>query len=131
MEIREPFAISPRLLPGIKIADAWVSLTYSKRAGEEHRTRFQWYIDLPSGEYSDDDLQSGNCASSLQKEFGTLLAFLDAAGEAYDYFTKHGRSTENIDLFPPQVCEWAAQNRDEIGMLRLEIEESGEAYIVE
>ncbi len=124
MILREPFKISSRLLPGLKIGGAWVQLEYSERPGREHRTRYRWTIDLPDGSsHSDDDLQSGNNSDSgLQSGFGSLLSFLGACGESIRYSDATGRKGENADLFPGPVAEWAATETDELAMLGLEIE---------
>lgn len=128
MKLHSPFEISPRLLPGLRVGKAWIQLTYSKRAGNEGRTRYQWTIDLPDGsEHSGDDLQSGCGGGSLQGGFESLLSFLSAAAESFRY---RGGNGENADLFPAPVVQWAADNSDEISLLSLDVSELG-ALILE
>lgn len=136
MQLQSPFAISSRLMPGLLIGGAWIQLEYSKRPGNNGRTRYQYWIDLPDGsEHSGDDLQSG-CGRSagLQEMFGTLLSFLGACGESFAYAQRNGidiEDTECGELFPYAVAEWAAQNSDELSCVQFDLEESGETYIVE
>jgi len=130
--INAPCIITPRLLPGLQIGEAFVSIEYSRRQGSEsHRVRYRYHIDLPDNqEYTADDLQSG-CNHSLQNGLGTLLSFLEAAGEAYRHEMGHGKgSSDNGDMFPEYVMEWCYQNSDELTMLAMELEE-GEDIIVE
>jgi hypothetical protein len=136
MKLHPPFQISARLLPALRIGDAWLHLEYSDRPGNGGRDRFHWTIDLPGGqEFSDDDLQSGVQGGTLQETFGSLLAFLGAAAESYEWRMREGGSEPDPDgsehLFPPAVVEWAYQNDDEISLLRLEIEESEHPLIEE
>lgn len=120
MILQSPICITARLLPGVKIDNAFVSISYSKRAGSEGRTRYRWHIGLPEGEYTGDDLQSGCQGGSLQEGLESLLCFLGACGESWRY---SGPGEENADLFPQPVAEWAAQNADELTMLEYELQE--------
>lgn len=123
MTLHSPFAISSRLLPGLKIGNAWLQLEFSKRPGERGRVRYQWTVDLPDGQsFTGDDLQSGCGGGTLQEGFESLLSFLSACAESLNH--RHGKEPgENADLFPPAVGHWALDNRDEISMLQCEIEE--------
>lgn len=126
MTLNAPFIISSRLMAGLTIANGTISLGWSKRPGREGRSRYLYYIDIPAGEFSGDDMQTGCCGGSLQEGFSSLLAFLGAAAESYSYRTRTGRTGENEDLFPAPVVEWAYQHSDEIAMLQCEIEEQPE-----
>lgn len=121
MRINPPCCITSRLCAGVRIGDAEISIEYSDRPGRGHRVRYRYYIDAPGIEYSGDDLQSGS-NHGLQNGLESLLSFLGACGEAYRY----GPESENYDLFPPEVAEWAYLNCDELGMLTIELEENGE-----
>ena len=131
MLIKEPCIITPRLLPGLKLGEAFVSIEYSDRPGDNGRDRYRWHIDLPEGEFSDDDLQSGCQGGSLAEGLSSLLSFLTAAAESYRYRERTGREGENEDLFPAEVVAWAADNADDLSMLHCEIEEAGEPVIDE
>jgi hypothetical protein len=120
LTLHEPFQITPRLMPGLKVGDGWVSLEFD-RATPEGRAQFRWCIDIPAGEFSEADIRSGVGGCTYQQMFGSLLSFLGAAADAYRY-EMGGRKSENADLFPPEVNEWAYQHDDEISTLREEIE---------
>jgi hypothetical protein len=127
MKLRDPFSIGSRLLPALKIGDAWLSLEHVGY-GQYGKACYRWYIDLPDGsEHSAADL----CGhGTTQAMFGTLLSFLGACGEGHSYQSRTGRESENADLFPSAVAEWAYQHSDEIDSLREEIE-SPDAVLIE
>ena len=133
MRIAQPCVITSRLLPGIQIGDGSISIEYAdllhNAAIDGGRQRYRWYLDIPAGEFSGDDLKSGVGGGSLQSGLESLLSFLSAAGESWAYDIRQGgdgAGGENSDLFPPAVAEWAAQNSDELSMAAMEIEEGGE-----
>lgn len=124
MIIREPCCITSRLLPGVMVDGVEVSIEYSKEPGESRRVRYRYYIDDGPREYQADDLQSGAGGGNLQAGLENLLAFLGAAGEAYNYKMRTGEESDNGDLFPDWVSEWAYQNDDELSMIGIELRES-------
>lgn len=127
MRLHKPFEITSRLLPGLRVADGTLALELS---GErpDGKPIWGWYIDIPAGEFYGRDL----CGwGGTQNMFGSLLAFLSAAAESYAYHMRTGRDSDNTDLFPAEVVEWAYQNSDELEALRFEIEESGEVLIAD
>jgi hypothetical protein len=134
MVINSPCMITSRLLPGLRIGDATISIEYGDET-RDGRQGYRWYIDLADGrEFSGDDLASGVGGGSLQSGLESLLSFLGACGESYAYDVRRGgdgTGGENSDLFPAAVAEWAAQNSDELSMAALELEESTEPVIVE
>ena len=120
--LKAPCIITPRLLPGVAINGAFVSIEYARANG--HRQHYRYHIDLADGtEFTGDDLSSG-CNHSLQSGLESLLSFLSACGESINYETRTGRESENGDLFPRNVGEWAARNSDELSMLATELEET-------
>jgi hypothetical protein len=129
MIVKEPFCISSRLLPALKIGDAFISLEYV--GNEESRMVFKYYFDLTNYSHEAADLKSGMGGCTLQEAFGTLLSFLSACGESYSYQQRTGRAGENVDLFPLQVAEWAYQYSDELALLKDEIENSQENLLAE
>lgn len=132
MILKDPFVISPRLLPALKVGEAWVQLEYSRRPGNEPgRVRYKWTIDLGSQSWSDDDMSSGCQGGTLQEGFASLLSFLGAFAEGRSYSQRTGRESENGDLFPEGLAEWAYQNSDEISSLAFELEEAEEPLIEE
>lgn len=71
--------------------------------------------------YSDDELHTPTSATN-ESAMATTLAFLYAGGESYLYEMRYGHS-DNSDLYPHNVREWAYQNMDEIQMGQLDFEE--------
>ncbi len=126
MTLQTPFIIGPRLLPALHVGRAFLSMEFiGVRCG---RCVYRWTIDLPGGEeHAADDIESPR--DDLQAAFGSLLAFLGACAEGRSYATSTGRESENADLFPDAVGEWAQEFSNEIDSLRYEIEESGAQLI--
>lgn len=118
MTLHSPFLISPRLMPALQIGGAWVQIEPTGRTGDYGKGVWRITLDLPDGTfYLSEDLQGHG---GLQEMFETCLSFLGAAAEAWQY----GPDSDNYDMFPPAIMEWAAQESDEIGMLQCEIEET-------
>lgn len=126
MKLTDPIIITPRLLPGVRVGDAWISVEHAGATDYAGRGRIRYYIDGPGFEYENEDLSLPIrvAHTGLQEALENLLGFIGAAGEAYRYTQSTGRASENLDLFPSAVNEWAYQHSDEIDMLRLEIEET-------
>ncbi len=123
MKLHNPFIITPRLMAGLQIGKAFISMGQGER-NSEGRTQYGVYIDLPDGsEHEITDLLSGCQGGDLQSGFASLLSFLGAAAESYNY---EGEDGENVDLFPLPVTKWAAENSDDISILGLEIEETAD-----
>lgn len=59
MKLNTPFLISARLLPALKVADAFISIEYAGDAGG--RQRYRYHIDTPSFEHTGDDLDWAFC----------------------------------------------------------------------
>lgn len=123
MKLSEPLLITPRLMPGVRIGDAFISIEYSRRPGRGGRMRYRYYIDAPGFEHTDDDLQSGAQGGSLVDGLKSLLSFLSACAESRRYGRAHGIQGENADLFPDPIGEWAEANQDEIDMMGFAIDE--------
>lgn len=135
-----PVIISPRLLPGVRIDSvrwlgrdddnagaptvtetAWVSVESTDDTNRDGKPRWRYFIDLPDGtEHVGDDLHGWGDAGEM---LATLLAFLDACAESRRYSDGDG---ENSRLFPDDVGAWAEHVSDELGLLRLEIEEGAD-----
>lgn len=124
MKLQAPFSIGSRLLPSLKIGDGTLSLELVGCQG--NRMVYRWYIDIPAGEFSEADLRSGCQGCTYQEMFGTLLTFLAAAAESLQYQKRTGCESENADLFPIPVVEWASAHSDEISMLQCDIEENAD-----
>ncbi len=127
MKLLNPFIITPRLLPGVQIGKAFISIELAG-SNSEGRTKYLCHIDRPGKRsVTIDDLKSGCGGGSLQEGMESLLSFLGACAESYPM--RHGERGENYDLFPPSIAEWAYYNSDEISMLQLEISEASEPLI--
>lgn len=69
--------------------------------------------------YDGNDIRSG-CGAGIDvmDAAQTLVLFLGASAEAYRY----GSDSENYDLFPAHVMEWAYMNSDDIAVLSLDVD---------
>lgn len=128
MTIKTPCIITPRLLPGLKIGNSFISIEYSGDIDSEGRGIYKYHIDTPSFEYSNDDLKSGCQGGSLQEGLESLLSFLENAGEAYR------RNCDKLptylsDLFPAHVMEWAYMNLGEIEIAHFEVSETNDCIL--
>lgn len=120
--IHPPCIITSRLLPGVKIGDATLSIAVGAR-DNEGRTRYEWYLDLPGGrEFSGDDLRSGCQGGDWLDGLTSLLGFLSACGESVAYGRRTGEPGDNADLFPPEVAEWCDANSDELAIVSCELD---------
>lgn len=126
MILHPPFQISPRLLPALRIGDAWLSLDrVDHGSGREGRDVAEFILDLPDGtDYRDDNLQSG-CQGfeGAVEVFETFLSFLAACAESIRYGEHHGEPGDNESLFPPHVGAWALENCNEIECLMCDLTE--------
>lgn len=127
MNITQPAIITARLLPGVKISQAFVSIDYSKRPGSERgRKRYRWFLDLPGNRsFTGDDLQSGCGGGSLQEGLTSLIVFLQAAGESYAHRMRTGLpercEDSNENLFPESVVRWAYEELDSLCEIECEL----------
>lgn len=89
--------------------------SYTDKAGE---TQFidRGYV------YRNRDLKSGCQGGDQRQGMESLLSFLGAAAESYGYTLYPGRQSENCDLFPAFIVQWAHQHAEEISMAQYEIE---------
>lgn len=119
--LKPPFIIGSTLSPALKIGDSTIHLT-DVQVAEEGRDRATFLIVTPEFEYVDDQLRSGvGGFISTVAAFDAFLSFLEAAAEAEEYEVWTGMKSDNSDLFPPHVTEWALLNKDEIGLVHSEI----------
>ena len=110
MKIHPLLCITSRLLPGVRIGGAEISIEYSHI--ENDRQYYQWYIDLNSQHFSGSTLASG--IGTLQAGLEALLSFLGLFSERIAYEEHTGEKCGRPDLFPLGLAEWAAENADEI-----------------
>lgn len=132
MEIRQPLCITSRLLPGVEIGEATISIKYA-HVTSDGRQAYRWFIDNGNGHRQDfqgDKLCSGVGGGSLQEGLESLLSFLGAFAEAA-YGDKSFPSLEDNSLFPAELANWAIDNMDEISSLEYELQERPGEFIVE
>lgn len=114
MTLSDPFKISARLLPALKIGDSWLSWDGSV-----------FFLDTPPGDcitYVIDDFRPG-AACNVQECFAAILSFMGAAAESRQFRDRTGQQGENEDLFPEPIVDWICANKDEIDMLAYDLEE--------
>jgi len=118
MQLTNPVGITPRLLPGVQVGNGWIAIDY---AGVDPNGRdiYHYYIDLQDYTHHGVDLYSGCQGGSLQEGLSSLLSFLDAWVEALQH-----QGSENANLFPQKLQEWAVGSADEIGMLSYHLKET-------
>lgn len=112
--------ISPRLMPGIRIGEVWVQVSPTDDADRQGKPRWDYAVD---GEW-DDKVGEGTDLwgwGNAQEMLATLLCFLSAQAEAIDFTERTGMESENAELFPAVIGEWAQQNSDEITMAEMEL----------
>ena len=131
MILHAPIEITARLLPGIKVGDAYLSIDYDDEPGDDGRTRYRYFIDLPDGvEHENDDLRSGCDGGNLVEGLASLLNFLSACGKSMECRLDE-EPGEFANMFPVVVGEWCAENQNELSLLSLELEETETVLIEE
>jgi len=120
MIIHPPCCITARLMAGIEIGDGTISIEYGKSVGRYGRHNYHYCLDFPDGEYEGEDLSG---FGGLQEGLRSLLSVLSAAADAYRY-EMEGKESDNGDIFPPAVMEWAYRNSDAIEMAEIDLEET-------
>lgn len=82
---------------------------------------FSIRLDGVNPTYQSRDLKSG-CQGGTEREgMQSLLSFLGAAAESYRYHDGM-REDSNTDLFPKEICRWAAEFSDEISVAAYDLE---------
>jgi hypothetical protein len=126
MKINAPCIITPRLMPGIRIVDAFLSIEYRGKS-HDGRQVYRVSLDTPDFEYEDTSIQSGVGGGTLAQGLHSCLDFMSSCAESLAYGERTGRKGENSDLFPPKVAEWCRDNSDAIDLAAMELEESPNA----
>ena len=121
MLLKSPFIITSTLSPGIKIGDSVLHLTDVQPA-EQGRDQATFLLVTPEFEYQDDQLRSGvGGFQSTVSIFESFLGFMQAACESAEHEERTGYDSENSDLFPRHVVEWALLNKCELDYTHMEI----------
>ncbi len=121
VSVSAPLFISSRLMAALAVegdTGGIINLEHTGTNGEGRQT-YRWliethdHVELGQG----DDLSSGvGDEPNFTSMMATLLSFLGAGAESYRY-TMDGHTSDNADLFPPAVMEWAYINDDALGVL--------------
>lgn len=114
IELNQPFIITARLLPGVRVGDSYISIKTNGR-NREGRTEYVVYFDTPEFEYTDSTLCSGCQGGDFEEGMESLLSFLMACVES-------GEDGDNTDLFPAHVREWAEEHVSDLQILQMDIE---------
>ena len=121
MKLKPPFIITSTLSPGLKIGDSTLHLIDVQLA-EQGRDQATFLLVTPEFEYVDDKLRSGvGGFQSTVSIFESFLGFMQAACESAEYEERTGYHSENSDLFPKHIVEWALEHKDAIDMAICEI----------
>ena len=115
----------------ITVAEATIAVTYDgiDRYTDgycyEERRRYVTVITTPEWEYTDNTLLSGvGAAVDEWKMLDAILDYLQAAAEAYRYWMDTSQESENYDLFPPYVTEWAYLVEDELSSAQCDLHDA-------
>lgn len=106
IRITEPVIITPRLLPGVRVGGAFVSVQRHAQRRPDGRYVFSYAIDFPGGEHEGADVTSPR--PGLQEALSTVLTFL----------------AQETPPFPPDVAEWALSVSDELSLLASQLDET-------
>lgn len=99
-----------------------IGVVYLGYSAESGRHSYGWAIADCTGVIIGEgyDLRTGvGHGRDINGIVNSLLGFLGAAAEAVSYADRTGRASDNADLFPPAVMEWANANEDAIWAERL------------
>lgn len=123
--LKPPFIIGSTLSPALKIGDSTLHLTDVQLA-EQGRDQATFLLVTPEFEYVDDQLRSGvGGFQSTVGIFESFLGFMQAAIEAAEYEMRTGRESDNADLFPKHVVEWALEHKEAIEVAICDIIDEG------
>lgn len=121
MKLTSPLEITPSLMAGVRVGDGWVGVEPAEGHVDHYgKPAWRYQISTEDIEHEGNDLHSWGDAREVT---AALLDFLGAAAEAYKA-QMGGRESDNADLFPPDVMEWAYQHDDELSILSCELQET-------
>ena len=129
MKLHRPFRISSHLMPTVQFGYLTIALDIDIHE-PYGRTRYRYVIESGGRTYEATDLRSGIQGGTVAEGFVSLLAFLEAAGEAY-LNHRNGHISENSGMFPDWVEELAHHYSDELAAFREELAENPESFIEE
>ena len=127
MNVRPPFFVHKHG-PALRIGDTEVVLI-DMQYGDRDSASFLFEVE---GGYSfvDTSLRSGvNGFTNTVSIFESMLTFLSAAGEAWNHKERTGHYSDNLELFPAYMCEWAGDNLSAIDLMSIEVERGGASLL--
>lgn len=130
LTLRPPMHISARLMAAIRVGHSTTIHITPVRRDTDDRVIWRYIIEDDDHQVLDDatDLRSGTGDDvDPNKAMTTLLGYLGAAAEAYRH-TMSGQDSDNTDLFPPNVTEWAYQHDDQLAALAHELQSNTTGY---
>jgi hypothetical protein len=115
MQLHAPFLIGSRLWPALRIGDATLTLRLPLFPAERGCWGATMLLEIPGIRITDQTLRSGLSGfHSLVEPFSSYLSCLDAAAEARE-------GSDNTELFPPKVMQWARDNASAIVGARMQL----------
>lgn len=109
-----------------RLADATITIEDTALCNRRGAPVYRWTLTLDDGRsWSAEDLcgPASGPEPSEEEMARSLFCFLDAALESRAYRERTAVGTENEDLFPAALLDWAEEYVDEIGWRSLEQED--------
>lgn len=124
MTLHPPFAISARLLPAMRINDAWLSFDPAL---------CEFYLDRPGHPDVTIDEYLPGCGHDIQACFADILSFMSAAGEAVmwgekDHVDVFANPNSDATLFDREVSNWCRSCYDDLISYASDLE-NGQKFI--
>lgn len=112
VKLQHPFMITPRLLPGVRVGMATISIQSLDRRDQDGRPEWAWFVDFLDESFEGNQLW-GACHApfEVRQAMRDLLAFLGAFASA------ENPDDDLWDLFPDGLRTWARYNDSEFGYL--------------
>lgn len=118
--ISHPCSITPRLLPGVYVADAWVSVEPTGSHGLHGKPEWRWFIDHEDFADSGSELWAfGGHREALE----CLLCFLGEWSDPGSWLHDDNINPDPVSPFSDKTLRWAgdAPENEEIAMMEMEL----------
>ena len=128
MDVSRPLFIGARLMAAAEVGEGAGTLHVAP-VRRDSDDSVVWSYVVEDSEHRElargEDLRSGvgDDADAI-RAMEALVGFLSAAADAYSASTR-GRASENADLFPEPIMEWAHAHADDIAALAMDLEQPG------
>jgi len=107
----------------IQVADATLTVEMSGNIDSDGRDIYALTIVTPTFEHSDHSIKSGCLGGTEAKGMRASLSFLFACAEGMSFERCTSHKSDNADLFPRHVGEWAFAHADELAMAMEDVEQ--------